>query len=355
MKKINSRNLHKVKIFSCFIFLFFLLYDDYIIIFDSFLISKNKKELFIIEVDISGSKIGNGGPSKLVQGIKDILPYNTNRCTFIPLKNIFHINKIHRADYFFLPYPEIKESFYDNLVIMNKTNKILIGPCFVPSFWKSFPDNSIWKEKRFLEILNNVKGIVVHSNRVRDYLAQKSNSSQDNMKKFKIARPCTNLKPNNINSFKNRENDIIFFEKYADLNRKNQADKLLELFRHTSLKIEILAYGNYTESQMKYLASNSKYIIYFSFYDTGAIGLKEIQNYGVFAFSHQKEFVIDKNTSFFIPELTNEFDMKPAYNKIMRIIEIISASEPNMTLIAKKNQEINKCEKTLDDLCDSIL
>ena len=140
MKKINSRNLHKVKIFSCFIFLFFLLYDDYIIIFDSFLISKNKKELFIIEVDISGSKIGNGGPSKLVQGIKDILPYNTNRCTFIPLKNIFHINKIHRADYFFLPYPEIKESFYDNLVIMNKTNKILIGPCFVPSFWKSFPD-----------------------------------------------------------------------------------------------------------------------------------------------------------------------------------------------------------------------
>jgi hypothetical protein len=47
--------------------------------------------------------------------------------------------------------------------------------------------------------------------------------------------------------------------------------------------------------------------------------------------------------------------MKPAYLKIMRIIEIITNSEPNITLIAIKNQEINKCQKTLDDLCDGIL
>ena len=103
------------------------------------------------------------------------------------------------------------------------------------------------------------------------------------------------------------------------------------------------------------MANNSKFIISFSFYDTGAIGLREIQNFGVFAFSHQKDLVIDENTSFLIPELTNEYDMEPAYKKIMSIIEIITISEPNINLIAKKNQEINKCEKTLDDLCDGIL
>jgi hypothetical protein len=139
------------------------------------------------------------------------------------------------------------------------------------------------------------------------------------------------------------------------LNRTKQAFQLLKLFRFNSIKIERLVYGSYTENQMRYLANNSKFIIYFSFYDTGAIGLKEIQNYGVFAFSHQKDLVIDKNTSFFIPELANEFDMQPAYKKIMGIIKNITFSEPDSNLIAKKNQEINKCEKTLDDLCEGIL
>ena len=178
---------------------------------------------------------------------------------------------------------------------------------------------------------------MVHSNRVRDYLAKKSNISQDIITQFKIVRPCTNLKPKNINSFKNRSIDIILFKKFAELNRTKQADKLLELFKYSSLKIESLVYGYYNESQMMNLANNSKFIIYFSFYDTGAIGLKEIQNFGVFTFSHQKDLVIDNNTSFFIPELTNEYDMKPAFLKIMGIIENITISEPNINNSDKKS------------------
>ena len=76
-----------------------------------------------------------------------------------------------------------------------------MGPVFVPLLWNNFPDNNIWKERRFSQILNNVKGIVVHSNRVRDYLTKKSNISQDIIKKFKISRPCTNLKPESISLF----------------------------------------------------------------------------------------------------------------------------------------------------------
>ena len=97
-------------------------------------------------------------------------------------------------------------------------------------------------------------------------------------------------------------------------------------------------------------AKNSKFIIYFSFFDTGAIGLKEIQNYGVFAFSHQKDLVIDKETSFFVPELANEKDMKNAYNIIIKKINYITNLNPNLDIIAKKNQEINKCENSLNDL-----
>ena len=105
---------------------------------------------------------------------------------------------------------------------------------------------------------------------------------------------------------------------------------------------------------MKEFANDSKFIIYFSFYDTGAIGLKEIQNYGVFAFSHQIDLVIDNETSFYIPELENKVNMNIAAEKIVNIIQNISSRNPNLKLIAKKNQMINNCENALNDLCHSL-
>jgi hypothetical protein len=46
--------------------------------------------------------------------------------------------------------------------------------------------------------------------------------------------------------------------------------------------------------------------------------------------------------------------MKPAFNKIMNYIEKISKSTPNTLSIAKINQDLSKCEKALDDLCEGI-
>ena len=178
----------------------------------------------------------------------------------LEIEDLQNLLKELKIFYFFFPFPQITESSYDNLAKKNKTKKILLGPIFVPIFWNNFPDNNIWCERRFSEILNNVKGIVVHSNRIRDYLAQKLNTSKNYINKFKIVRPCTNLKPKYINSFNERTNDIIFFEKYADINRTKQAHQLLDLFKNTKLKIERLVYGYYTEKQMKDLAKISKYI-----------------------------------------------------------------------------------------------
>jgi len=83
--------------------------------------------------------------------------------------------------------------------------------------------------------------------------------------------------------------------------------------------------------------------------------LKEFQNFGVIAFSHQKEFIIDNETSFYIPELDNIDNIELAFFKIMNIIKRISKSNIKTELIAKKNQMINQCENVLIDLCKNLL
>ena len=114
----------------------------------------------------------------------------------------------------------------------------------------------------------------------------------------------------------------LFFEKYADLDRQKQGLDLLTLLKRSTNNIVTIRYGSYKKKEIKELANNSRFIIYFSFYDTGAIGLKEIQNYGVVTFSHQKDLVISDETCFYIPELESTNDMSPAANKILNIIKI---------------------------------
>ena len=162
------------------------------------------------------------------------------------------------------------------------------------------------------------------------------------------------MKPKKVKSFSNRKIDILFFVKFADVNRSKQGEELLSLLKKTSKKIVKIEYGYYTKRIIKKIANDSKFIIYFSFFDTGAIGLKEIQNYGVFTFTLQKDLAIDNETSIFIPELMNINNMKLAFYKIINIIESISLQNPNSQLIAKKNQMINSCENSLIDLCENL-
>ena len=198
-----------------------------------------------------------------------------------------------------------------------------------------------------------VRGIAVHSKRVRNYLSKRTNTI-NLIQKFKIIRACTNINPINITPFTKRKIDILFFEKYQDLDYSQQGAQILNFFNKTLKKIERLKYGNYTKEKIEYIANNTKFIIYFSFFDTGAIGLKEIQNYGVFTFSHQRELIIHNDTGFYVPELANENDMSQAYKIIMTKIENITNSQPNTQIIAKINQEINKCQNALNDLCENI-
>ena len=339
--------IFKLKIKYSFLFLLIL---SFIIL--KYKICLKKKKKLLILVDISGCK-SSRGPSIFNKGIKDILPYNANKCSFISSKGIYPSISNNKVDYFYFTCPSFKEKTYNEWVKISKANKLILGPNFVPQKWFSFPNKKNWKEKRFKEIIETIKGIAVHTYRAKIHLAKKSNTL-NKLKKYKIIRQCSNLKPKFIKNFKERTIDILFFEKYIDLNHKEQGKQLYNLLKKTKKKIKRLKYGYYNKKEMEKLSNNSKFIIYFSFFDIGPIGLIEIQNHGVILFTHQKEFVVQKTSSFFVPELADKYDMKSAFNIIMKKIEIIIKSNPNSELIAKNNQEYYKCQNSLEELCKNL-
>ena len=312
----------------------------------------NIEKNITIEVDVSGSK-DNLGPSVLTRGIKEVLPYQTGKCTFIPSNTIYPIYAKNKTDYFYFPNPRLTESVYNEWIHINETHRLIMGPMYAPTKYFLFPNPNIWSEKRYNEVLNSIKGFCVHSERVRDHLAKRSGTT-DIINKYIISRACTNLKPEKIKPFYERNVDIIFYEKYLDLNRKKQGNELFKLLSKTNKSIEKIEYFHYTKDRLDYLANNAKFIIYFSFYDTGAIGLKEIQNHGVFTFTLQKELVINDASNFYIPELDTENEIEKGFHKIMKIIDEIMISKPDTELVAKTNQEYNKCQKALDDICSSL-
>ena len=307
----------------------------------------------IIEIDISQADRDGRGPIQFIKSIANILPYKNKGCLFIPSKSIRPINSKNKSNYFYKSYPYFPESIYKEWIISNRSNNLILGPNFIPSKWNYFPNKRLWKEREIRKILINIKGIVVHSKRVRNHLATRSNTI-DLSKKFIIVRACTNAKQKYIRPFKNRKIDILYFEKYPDSNRMNQASQLLSYFNNTNLSIEKLKYGRYSRIHMMKLSNQVKFIIYFSFFDTGAIGLKEIQNQGVFSFTLQKDLAIHNYTCMFVDELNNEFDMEPAFKIIYGKIKELYNKPPNSKLIAKINQNINGCERALDDLCTGI-
>ena len=140
-----------------------------------------------------------------------------------------------------------------------------------------------------------VGSFIAHSDRVRDHLIRKSGTEKKSHK-IGIMRACTNLSPLKIKSFKERKYDILFYEKYADLDRRNDGLKLYNLLLKEKFIINRISYRGlvkdspgYNHSSLKSMANNSRFVVYFSFWDTGAISLKEIQNFGVYSFSVQKD------------------------------------------------------------------
>jgi hypothetical protein len=170
--------LKKIFVFLHFIFCFILVsecidhnfFHSKLYSLIIFYFRKRAKKPHLIEVNISGSE-GKRGPSKFIKGIKDILPYySSGNCFFVSSNNINPINGKNKSDFFFFPFTRFSNFIYNEWVNIGKVNRLILGPIFVPILWNFFPNKRIWYEKRFPEILQSVKGIGVHSTRVRDYL-----------------------------------------------------------------------------------------------------------------------------------------------------------------------------------------
>ena len=217
-----------------------------------------KKIKLVIQVDISRAKQGKGGPVVLQRGISKVLPYESKYCKFIPADGIYP-NDIKNIDYFLISFPSKNEKIYDEWIKINRVNSLLLGPDFVPQNWYKFPNKNVWYERKFRKILSEIKGVVVHSNRVRDHLMLKS-STQDLINKYIFLRSCSYNLPNDIKPFQERENDIILFQKYADSDHRKQGEQLLSLLKGTNKKIKQLNYGNYKREDEFLLANNTKFI-----------------------------------------------------------------------------------------------
>ena len=167
-------------------------------------IKKKLNHFILIEIDTSEIN-ASAGPGMFVKGINKVLPFFSNNCLFIASS---FINFIFKPDYYYTPILNFKENDFNKLVRKKVINKFILGPTFVPQEWFSFPNKEIWMERRFSEILNLTKGIAVHSKRVVEYLANRSNTT-NNIGKFKIIRACSNLIPKKVNSFEKRKIDIL--------------------------------------------------------------------------------------------------------------------------------------------------
>jgi hypothetical protein len=355
MKKDTRRNI----LLGIFLFIMFSFIKYSIVYFNTVNyrndFSGDFDNKILIEVDVNPSKASKqSGPFSFNRSLKEVLPYRTGNCLFTASYSIKPSDILNKADYYYFSFPGLSENEYNEWNKYNRTNKLIIGPNYIPSNWYTFPNPKSWKERNFPEILKSVKGYVIHSDRVRDHIAGRSNTTSL-IDKYINVRACTNLKPDSVKSFNDRTIDILYFEKYADIDHSKQGKELLELLNKSGKNVVKMEYGSYDKKKMMEWANDSKFILYFSFYDTGAIGLKEIQNYGALTFTHQQEFVTDNSTCFYIPELASEDSMKPAYDIIMEKIEMVDKEKPDSELIAKKNYEVNNCRMAFNDICRRLV
>lgn len=242
-----------------------------------------------------------------------------------------------------------------------KIKNAIFGPYPVPMDWMRFPQNNCI-EKNFTNTIYRMGSYAVHSTRVRDHLVTRANITNYEPHKFAIVRPCTLVAPTTIKPWKDREIDVILFEKYADIDRKQQGLQIYEMLKAANLKVVRVGVNQDRNTSPESIrqshydaASNAKFIIYFSFWDTSALRFHEMQNHGVYSFTVQDDLVdAEGRVGIYVPELAGD-DVSEAMNSIIRKMKEISASNPDSEKIARINQERLHCHRALDDLCKHVM
>lgn len=312
-------------------------------------------DMYEIRFNINGVR---AGPRAFGLGLLDAAKTFIGRCTFIEggsgYEDIEANDNPHRFFYTLRPVNFHKVS---NQIYRRSPTKLrngLFGPIPIPKKWFDFP-NGEPMERNFPSVLEKIGAWVVHTPRVRAHIANRSNTwyLKD---KYAMISACTNLLPTEIKPWDEREHDVIMYEKYADLDRGEEGWVLYKMLIAANLSVLRMSYrgrDGYTKEKMMNYANNTKFIIYFSFYDTGSIGLKEIQNFGIYTFAHQEDQVEDERTGLRVTELDNH-DMEGAFARIMKRMKEINELHPDTKEYARINQMNNKCERSLRQMCDFV-
>lgn len=314
----------------------------------------------LVKIDFNEKfKEFNGGPGSLMRGLLESSKTFQGKCKFekwaINYTEIEQNQNDHQ--FFFLPQgPEfckrVPKIFSER---PNKLRNVLFGPFMAPIVWYRFPNKRYCVERNFSRTLDMIGSYVVHSNRVKDHLTHRSGTIEK-ADKIQIMQACTNFVPHKIKPFYKRKWDVILYEKYSDSDRKKDGSSLYNLLLSANLSIKRLSYRGsvegapgYNNSVLMETANDSRFIVYYSFWDTGAISLKEIQNFGVYSFSVQKDLVYNE-TGLYVRELNR--NVKKASKIIIKHINQIYKKGIDTQKMADFNQYKNSCQRSLEDLCN---
>lgn len=144
-----------------------------------------------------------------------------------------------------------------------------------------------------------------------------------------------------------RSIDFLLYIKYAD--KKLKQDELILInYLQKKYKIEIIKYGSHTKQSLLDIASKTKYIIYYSFFDTGVLSLIEMKIMGAWHISHLEEF-IENGYGSYIKELDK--NITSSLNKLNDIYKMIY----NPELLSQNVVNSLNCVNSLSNLVNIII
>lgn len=200
--------------------------------------------------------------------------------------------------------------------------------------WFLFPMNNTF-EVNWSNYISKIFAYVVQSERVKNHLINHSKYIKNIEKKYIVSHGC--LIPNDkfsIKAWKERYTDILIYAKFADINKEKELNKLIKKLK-INYKLKLIRYGNHTKDSILQDASNSKILIYYSFYDCWPSSLMEMQNLGIYPIVQQCEFIEKYGVCI------ENFNINE--NKIINVIDRLLSKIYNTNDISKFYKKRNNC------------
>lgn len=204
---------------------------------------------------------------------------------------------------------------------------VIYGPTVSPIRWYSFPLKNSYEEN-WSCCINKLLAYIVQSERVKMHLIKRSKKIANIETKYIVSNGCVVNKDiiSMLPLWENRVYDILIYAKFADLNREKELSGLISNLNNT-YSLAIIRYGNHSKQLLANTSSNSKIVIYYSFYDCWPSSLMEIVSQGVYPIVQQCELIgiygkcvenIDRNISYvkkyIIDIISHKYDAKKIAN-----------------------------------------